>query len=118
LRKAIGERQRANSYTLAAATVRWRSLPKGTRVSTLLHVSNLPISATEEALAGRFGQFGIVISTRINRDPTTGLSRRSGFVEMKTAAEAQTAINGLNFADYDGRPISVYRAMGRVPVHN
>ena len=77
----------------------------------MLYVNNLPFSATEEMLAGKFGKFGTVLSVRVNRDPATGRSQRSGFVEMKTSAEAQTAIHGLNFADFDGRPMSVYRAV-------
>jgi RNA recognition motif-containing protein len=87
-------------------------------VSTTLHVSNLPLSATEDMLAGKFGQFGVVVSIRINRHPDTGLSQRSVFVEMQNADGAQKAINGLNFADYDGRLISVYRSVGRTPVSN
>jgi RNA recognition motif-containing protein len=84
-------------------------------VSTLLHVSNLPISATEELLTGKFGQFGVVVSARINRDPSTGRSLRSGFVEMKTAKDAQAAIERLNLADFDGRLMSVYKAVSRAP---
>jgi RNA recognition motif-containing protein len=78
-------------------------------VSTLLHVGNLPISATEEALAAKFGQFGPVVSARISRDPT-GRSLRSGFIEMQTAAAARAAIARLNLADFDGRLMSVYVA--------
>jgi RNA recognition motif-containing protein len=79
-------------------------------VSTLLHVSNLPISATEEALAVKFGQFGPVVSTRITRD-ASGRSLRAGFVEMSTAAGAKAAVERLNLADFDGRLMSVYKAI-------
>ena len=84
-------------------------------MSTLLHVSNLPISATEELLTGKFGQFGVVVSARITRDPATGRSLRSGFVEMRTAADAKAAIDRLNHAEFDGRLMSVYRALARAP---
>jgi RNA recognition motif-containing protein len=77
-------------------------------MSTMLFVSNLPLSATEDSLLAKFARFGTVLSTRLS---AVGQSRRSGFVEMKTAAEAQGAINGLNLADYDGRLISVYVAV-------
>jgi RNA recognition motif-containing protein len=73
-------------------------------------VSNVPLSATESALAGKFARFGVVLSVRFDGNPT----RRGAFVEMKTAAEAQRAINGLNLADYDGRLISVYLAVAGV----
>jgi RNA recognition motif-containing protein len=80
-------------------------------VSTKLYVSNLPSSATEEVLAGKFSQFGTVVSVKLDRDTGTGIGRRSAFVEMRTAADAQKAIHGLNFADFDGRLMSVYRAV-------
>jgi len=80
-------------------------------------VNNLPLSATEETLAGKFGRFGTVLSVKLDRDSATGISRRSAFIEMQTAADAQKAINALNFADLDGRLISVYRALAAVPVN-
>lgn len=80
-------------------------------MSTMLFVSNLPLSATEDSLSAKFGRFGTVLSAKLNRDTATGHSQRSGFVEMKSALEAQTAIHGLNLADYDGRLISVYKAV-------
>ena len=63
-------------------------------MSTMLFVSNLPISATEDSLVIKFARFGTVVSAKLNRDSATGHSKRSGFVEMKTSAEAQIAING------------------------
>ena len=46
-----------------------------------------------------------------NRNAVTGYSERCGFVEMRTDFDAQTALNGLNFADFDGRLMSVIRAV-------
>jgi RNA recognition motif-containing protein len=86
-------------------------------VSTTLYVSNLPSSATEEVLAGKFEKFGAVISVKLDRDASTGVSRRGAFVEMGTAAGAQGAINGLHLADFDGRLLSVYKALGRAVAH-
>lgn len=82
-------------------------------MSTLLHVGNLPISATEEMLAAKFGQFGLVVSTRISRD-SAGRSLRAGFVEMSTAADAKAAVERLNLADFDGRLMAVYKALTSV----
>jgi len=79
-------------------------------VSTLLHVGNLPISATEEMLATKFGQFGSVVSTRISRD-SAGRSLRAGFVEMSTDEGAKAAVARLNLADFDGRIMAVYKAL-------
>jgi RNA recognition motif-containing protein len=85
-------------------------------VSTTLYVNNLPISTNEETLAVSFGRFGVVKSVKINRDPRTGRSERNGFVEMQTATDAQTAVNGLNLANFEGRLIAVYRAIARAPL--
>ena len=80
-------------------------------MSTKLYASNLPLSATEKGLALKFGKFGIVLSVKMDRDMETGLSRRSAFIDMQTADGAQKAIYALHLADYDGRLISVYRAL-------
>ena len=79
-------------------------------MSTLLHVGNLPISATEEMLTAKFGQFGSVVSARITRD-AAGRSLRAGFVEMSTAAGATAAVERLHLADFDGRLMAVYKAI-------
>jgi RNA recognition motif-containing protein len=84
-------------------------------VSTTLFVSNLPFAADEEMLTGKFGKFGTVVSVKLNRDATTGITQRSGFVEMKTVADAEKAVNWLNLADFDGRLMSVYKALALVP---
>ena len=86
-------------------------------MSTTLYVSNLPFATTEEALAGKFGNFGTVVSVKLDRGASTGVRLKGAFVEMQTAADAQKAINGLNFADFDGRLMSVYRAVAAVVPH-
>ena len=87
---------------------------KGSSLSTTLYVSNLPFTATEEMLTGKFAKFGTVLSAKVNRDASTGVSQRNGFVEMKTAADAEKALNWLNLADFDGRLMSVYKALALV----
>jgi RNA recognition motif-containing protein len=79
-------------------------------VSTKLFVSNLPLSATTSTLTDKFARFGAVLSVRMD----TAGHRRGAFVEMETASAAKSAIDGLNLADYDGRLISVYRAVAAV----
>jgi RNA recognition motif-containing protein len=87
-------------------------------VSTTLYVSNLPFTATEETLLVKFGKFGTVVSVKLNRNVNTGNSERTGFVEMQTDAQAQSALNWLNFADFDGRLMSVIRAVAPAAVRN
>jgi len=86
-------------------------------VSTTLYVSNLPFTATAETLVTKFAKFGTVASVKLNRNAITGLTDRCGFVEMGTDAEAQKALNWLNYADFDGRLMSVIRAVAAAPVH-
>jgi RNA recognition motif-containing protein len=80
-------------------------------VSSSLYVSNLPESATPETLTGTFAQFGTVLSVKLKRDPHTGRPYNHGFVEMKTPDEARSAVAGLNGTRFDGRLVSVSRAV-------
>lgn len=82
-------------------------------MGTRLYISNLPLSATREMLTARFGRFGVVLAIAFEGD--TLASRRGAFVEMRSTADAQKAINGLNLADFDGRLVSVYRVPAGVP---
>ena len=80
-------------------------------MSTSLYVSNLPASATAETLSDTFGRYGTVLSVRLKRDSGTGRPRNYGFVEMKTPEEARSAVAGLNATRFDGRLVSVSRAV-------
>lgn len=82
-------------------------------MSTMLHASNLPLSATEEGLAIKFAKFGPVLSVRLEREGS--VMRRRAFVEMQTDVGARRAIEALNLADFDGRLMSVYAAVAAVP---
>lgn len=75
-----------------------------------LYASNLPLAATEDNLSSRFAKFGGVLSVRLEHEPA-GSRRRSAFIEMENAADAQRAINGLNLSSFDGRLMSVYAAV-------
>lgn len=84
-------------------------------MSTRLYAGNLPISATADLLAAMFAKFGTVVSVILDRNPATGVSRRGAFVEMGNSGDAAKAVQGLNLANFDGRLISVYRAVAAVP---
>ena len=51
------------------------------------------------------------MSVTLDRNTVTGLSRGGAFVEMQSALEAARAIDGLNFASFDGRVMAVYKAL-------
>lgn len=84
-------------------------------MSTTLHISNLPFSATEQSLASQFGRYGTVLAARITLDPATGRSTGRGFIRMMSGGDAQNAMNELNETDYDGRRISIRRAITPAP---
>jgi RNA recognition motif-containing protein len=84
-------------------------------VSTRLYAGNLPLSVTAETLAAKFEKFGTVLSVTLDRNAVTGVSRRGAFVEMRNALDATRAVQALNFADFDGRLMAVYKALAPVP---
>ena len=78
-----------------------------------LYVGNLAYSVRDESLQEAFGQFGTVTSAKVMMDRETGRSKGFGFVEMGTDAEAQSAINGMNGQNLEGRAIVVNEARPR-----
>lgn len=78
-----------------------------------IFVGNLPYSTTEADLRATFEAHGEVSSTSIIMDKMTGRSRGFGFVEMPNSDQATAAINALNNADFNGRPLTVNEARPR-----
>ena len=78
-----------------------------------LYVGNLAYSVRDESLHQSFSQFGTVTSAKVMMDRDTGRSKGFGFVEMGSDAEAQSAINGMNGQDLEGRAIVVNEARPR-----
>ncbi|MBM2816656.1 MAG: hypothetical protein HW421_3418 [Ignavibacteria bacterium] len=71
-----------------------------------LYVGNLPNSMTEDELTAEFKEYGEIQSLKIITDRETGRSRGFGFIEMPDSS-AQSAIEGLNNKDMQGRSITV-----------
>ena len=72
-----------------------------------IYVGGLPYLATESHLNSLFTIHGTPKSVRIIKDRFTGQSRRFGFVEMSTGAEAMAAIASLNGTRLAGRMLTV-----------
>src|SRR2546422_9573612 len=78
-----------------------------------IYVGNLVWDATADDLLALFQEHGQVTRAQVITDRETGRSRGFGFVEMEDDAEAQKAIDALNAADYNGRPLTVNEAKPR-----
>lgn len=78
-----------------------------------IYVGNLVWNATADDLLALFQQHGKVTRAQVITDRETGRSRGFGFVEMENDGEAQKAIDDLNGADYNGRPLTVNEAKPR-----
>jgi RNA recognition motif-containing protein len=79
-------------------------------MTTILHIGNIPTTATDKDLEIMFRQFGLVESTGIAKNPRTGMSNGCGYVEMCNEKDAEFAMRRLNFSQFGGRTIAVSRA--------
>ena len=79
-----------------------------------LYVGNLSFQTTEDALRDAFGADGReVAEVKIMLERDTGRSRGFAFVEMGTDEDAQAAIEAMDGAEVDGRPLRVNEAQPR-----
>ncbi len=72
-----------------------------------IYVSNLSFTISDEQLKKFFIPFGEVASAKIMTDKFTNRSRGFAFIEMPDEQEAQKAIDDLNGANCEGRPMVV-----------
>ncbi len=80
-----------------------------------IYVGNLVWGCTSDDLLKLFSAHGQVARAQIIMDRETGRSRGFGFVEMPNPEEAKKAIEALNGADFNGRPLTVNEAKPREP---
>lgn len=79
-------------------------------MSTKLFVGNLSFQTTENALQDAFAAHGTVLEVNLMLDRATGRPRGFAFVTMATPEEAQNAVQAMNGAQLDGRPLTVNEA--------
>jgi RNA recognition motif-containing protein len=82
-------------------------------MGTRLYVGNLSFSSTVDTLRAAFAESGDVVDAHIVKDRDTGRSRGFGFVTMGTEDQARKAIEAMNGAMLDGRPLKVNEAQER-----
>jgi hypothetical protein len=75
-----------------------------------LYVGNLAEDVSTDALRTRFAQCGAVTDVALAIDRSSGRMRGHAFVTMATAADARSAIEQLNGAMFDDRPLRVSAA--------
>jgi RNA recognition motif-containing protein len=78
-----------------------------------IYVGNLPWSYSSSDLEALFKPYGDVAAAEVIMDRDTGRSRGFGFVQMANDADMEPAINALNGADCNGRPLVVNEARER-----
>jgi RNA recognition motif-containing protein len=79
-----------------------------------LYVGNLSFQTTEDGLKEAFGIDGReVTDVKIMLERDTGRSRGFAFVEMATDEDAVSAVDAMNGAEVDGRPLRVNEAQPR-----
>lgn len=81
-------------------------------MSKKLYVGNLSYDATEEQVRGLLTEYGTIESIAMINDRDSGSFRGFCFVEMENSA-ANSAINGLNGKDIEGRALKVNEAKPR-----
>lgn len=82
-------------------------------MGTRLYVGNLSFSSTVDSVREAFERIGQVTDVHIVTDRATGQSRGFGFVTMGSPAELSKAIEAMNNAVLDGRPLRVNEAEER-----
>ena len=78
-----------------------------------LYVGNLSFNTTENDLHDAFAAHGTVVEANLMVDRESGRPRGFGFVTMGSPEEAQKAIDAMNGATLDGRPLTVNIARPR-----
>jgi RNA recognition motif-containing protein len=82
-------------------------------MSSRLYVGNLSFNSTTESVREAFTQHGTVTDVHVVTDRQTGQSRGFAFVTMGDDAQASKAIQAMNGAMLDGRPLRVNEAEAR-----
>lgn len=78
-----------------------------------IYVGNLSYGVSDDQLREVFEAYGSVSSAKVITDRNSGRSKGFGFVEMDNKAEAEAAIEQLDGAEIDGRPVKVNEAKPR-----
>ena len=70
-------------------------------------MGNIHEDVDEKMLRDVFSSFGIVLSTKVMRDPESGTSKRYGFVSYDNFESSDASIQSMNGQYLCGKPIDV-----------
>ena len=76
-------------------------------VGANVFIGNLDPEVDEKLLYETFSNFGMVISTKITRDPEDGTSKGHGFVSYDNINSSDAAVAQMNAQFFSGRQIRV-----------
>jgi RNA recognition motif-containing protein len=76
-----------------------------------IFAGGLPYNLSETELRDFFEVYGVVSSVKLITDKLTGKGKGFGFIEMPNEEEAKNAIEDLNGAEVDGKPIVVNKSI-------
>jgi RNA recognition motif-containing protein len=82
-----------------------------------IFAGGLPYNLSETELRDFFEVYGEVSSVKIITDKLTGKGKGFGFIEMPDDEQAKSAIEDLNGAEVDGKPIVVNKSEERKDDH-
>ena len=83
-----------------------------------IYVGNLNYAVTSDDLRTLFEAYGTVLSAEVQIKTRTGQSRGFGLIDMPNDIEAEAAINALNGAEHQGRPLTVNESRPRRTVRD
>ena len=92
---------------MATTTLEFNNAPPQQQLPGSLYVGDLDHSVTEAILFEVFNTIGPVGSIRVCRDAVTRRSLGYGYVNFQHMADAETAIEDLNYAAIRGSPVRI-----------
>ncbi|XP_070712423.1 nucleolysin TIAR-like, partial [Pempheris klunzingeri] len=103
-RDVMGKKLKVN---WASGNANQAKLPQITGTTHSIYIGDLPHECDDNMLAQAFRPFGDVLSSRVVRDPETGLSKGFGFIVYRHQYEAEDAIQKMHGGTISSKTVKV-----------